>query len=89
MPATGKGITAPKKLSPELAAIVGQKEASRAQLMKLLWTYLKEKNLQDPENKQYFTPDKKMAKVFGKDKIKGFSMAKFLKPHLTDLEDEA
>ena len=87
--APGTGINAPKKLSPELADIVGQKEASRGQIMKGLWTYLKAKDLQDPENKQYFTPDKKMAKVFGKEKIKGFSMAKFLKPHLTDLEDEA
>ena len=86
MPAApGTGFNAPKKLSPELADIVGQKEASRGQLMKLLWTYLKEKNLQDPENRQYFTPDKKMAKVFGEDKIKGFSMAKFLTPHLSDL----
>ena len=74
----GGGLTAPKKLSPELADIVGKKEASRGELMKLLWAYLKEKNLQDPENKQYFTPDKKMAKVFGEDKIKAFTMAKYL-----------
>merc|ERR1712025_721408 len=80
----GGGLTAPKKLSPELADIVGKKEASRAELMKLLWAYIKEKNLQDPENKQYFVPDKKMAKVFGADKIKGFGMAKFLGPHLSD-----
>ena len=42
----GGGLTAPKKLSPELADIVGKKEASRAELMKLLWAYIKEKNLQ-------------------------------------------
>ena len=42
----GGGLTAPKKLSPELANIVGKKEASRAELMKLLWAYIKEKNLQ-------------------------------------------
>ena len=42
----GGGLTAPKKLSPELADIVGVKEASRAQLMKLLWAYIKDKNLQ-------------------------------------------
>ena len=82
----GGGLTAPKKLSPELADIVGKKEASRAELMKLLWAYLKEKNLQDPENKQYFTPDKKMAKVFGEDKIKAFTMAKYLGPHLSNIE---
>ena len=39
--------------------------------------------LKDPENKQYFTPDKKMAKVFGSDKMRGFGMAKHIGPHLS------
>ena len=51
------------KLSAELADIVGKKEASRAECTKQLWAYIKKQNLQDPENKQFFTPDKKMAKV--------------------------
>merc|ERR1712158_202866 len=72
----GGGLTAPKKLSPELADIVGKKEASRAELMKLLWAYIKK------NNKQYFIPDKKMAKVFGSDKMRGFGMAKHIGPHL-------
>ena len=59
------GITKPMKLSADLAAVVGQKQASRAECIKQLWAYLKKNNLQDPENKQYFTPDKKMAKIFG------------------------
>ena len=59
----GSGLTKPMKLSPELADVVGKKEASRAECIKQLWAYIKKHNLQDPENKQYFTPDKKMAKV--------------------------
>ena len=51
------------KLSADLADIVGKKEASRAECIKELWAYLKKNNLQDPANKQFFTPDKKMAKV--------------------------
>ena len=77
----------PMKVSTELADIVGVDEASRAELNKLLWAYIKEKGLQDPENKQFFTPDKKMAKIFGKDKLKGFSMAKYLAPHLTKIDE--
>ena len=50
---------------------------------KRLWAYLKEHNLQDSENRQYFTPDETMAKVFGSEKIKCFSMSKYLKEHLT------
>jgi hypothetical protein len=51
------------KVSADLADIVGKKEASRAECIKQLWAYIKKNNLQDPENKQFFTPDKKMAKV--------------------------
>jgi hypothetical protein len=58
----GQGLTKPMKLSAELAEVVGKKEASRAECIKQLWAYLKKNNLQDPENKQYFTPDKKLAK---------------------------
>lgn len=78
----GEGLTKEHKLSAELAAIVGHPKLSRGQVIKYLWAYIKEHKLQDPENKQYFTPDNKMAKVFGKDKIRGFGMAKFLNPHL-------
>ena len=38
---------------------------------------------QDPDNKQWFTPDKLMAPVFGTEKIKAFGMAKYLKEHLS------
>merc|ERR1712044_28666 len=80
----GSGLTKSMKLSPELADIVGKKEASRAECIKALWAYIKKQNLQDPENKQFFTPDKKMAKVFGEDKIRAFGMAKYLSSHLKD-----
>ena len=63
--------------------ISGKKEASRAECIKQLWAYIKKHNLQDPENKQFFVPDKKMAKVFGNDKIRAFGMAKFLSAHLS------
>merc|ERR1712173_251060 len=76
----------PFALSADLAAIVGKKQASRPELIKLLWAYLKKNNLQDPEAKQFFTPDKKMAKVFGKDKMKAFLMAKFLNSHLKEIK---
>merc|ERR1712156_826134 len=79
----GSGLTKPMKLSPELADIVGTDEASRAECIKHLWAYLKKNNLQDPDNKQYFTPDKKMAKVCGTDRIRAFGMAKFLSAHLS------
>ena len=72
------------KLSDDLADIVGKKEASRAECVKELWAYIKKNDLQDPKNKQFFKPDKKLAKVFGTDRIRGFGMVKFLKTHLSE-----
>merc|ERR1712107_344265 len=43
------------------AKIIGTKkgeQVSRPQVVKKLWAYLKEKDLQDKENRQWFTPDK-------------------------------
>merc|ERR1711944_396739 len=81
----GSGLTKPLKLSDDLADIVGKKEASSAECIKQLWAYLKKNNLQCPDNKQFFTPDKKMAKIFGKDKIRAFAMSKHIGEHLTPL----
>merc|ERR1711881_320008 len=81
----GSGLTKPMTLSAELAEVVGKKEASRAECIKQLWAYLKKNNLQDPANKQYFTPDKKLAKIFGSDRIRAFGMAKHLSAHLSQV----
>ena len=80
------GLTKPMTLSTELAGIVGAKKdekQARSEIIKRLWAYFKEKNLQDPANKQWFTPDKFMQPVFGTEKIKAFGMAKYLKEHLS------
>ena len=76
-------ITTPMNLSPELADIVGKKVASRAECIKELWAYIKKNKLQDPENKSFVVPDKKMAKIFGNDRMRGFGMSKFLSAHLS------
>merc|ERR1711937_22383 len=85
----GSGLTKPMKLSADLADIVGKKEASRAECIKQLWAYIKKNNPQDPENKQFFNPDKKMAKVFGSDRIRAFGMAKFLSAHLSSTSEQS
>ena len=79
--------TKPCKVSDDLEAIIGLSVASRAQCIKLLWAYLKDNNLQNPDNKTFFTPDRKMAKVFGKDSIRGFSMSNYLWSHLSPLDE--
>ena len=82
----GSGLTKPLKLSSELASLIGAKKEeklSRPEVVKRLWAYIKEKKLQDPQNKQFFVPDKTMEPIFGKERIRAFGMAKYLKTHLT------
>ena len=76
----------PMKLSPNLADIVGMNEASPEECIRKLWAYQRSNNLQDPKDRQYFFPDKKMAKVFGKDRIKASDMMKYIDNHLTKID---
>eukprot|EP00092_Neocalanus_flemingeri_P095045 GFUD01120907.1.p2 GENE.GFUD01120907.1~~GFUD01120907.1.p2 ORF type:complete len:102 (-),score=27.45 GFUD01120907.1:131-394(-) len=81
------GLTKPLGLSPALTMLMGVakgEKLSRTEVVKRLWTHIKEKKLQDPENKKFFTPDAKMVEIFGKEKIMAFGMVKYLKGHFTD-----
>ena len=63
--------------------IGSKKRISRSKAMKSVLAYIRTHKLQDPDNKQMFTPDNILAPIFGKEKIREFSMAKYLKGHLT------
>jgi len=76
------GYTAPVKLTAELADIVGGDEMPRHEVVKRMWAYIKENQLQDPKNKQMIKCDDKLSKVFPSKKFRGFGMTKFLKDHM-------
>ena len=82
----GGGLTEPKKLSDDLADICGVEEASRGSCMKYLFAYIKEHGLKDSEDGRFFNPDKKMAKIFGTEKLRSFSMSKHIGKHLSNIE---
>lgn len=70
-------------LSSELEAIVKEKKLSRQEVLKKIWTYIKENKLQDPKNKRHIVPDEKLAKLFGSSEpIDMMQLAKILGPHL-------
>ena len=77
------GFTKDLKLSDELADVVGTDKAPRHEVVKQLWAYIKENDLQDPENKQFAICDDKLMKVIGEKKFKCFGMAKYLKEHMS------
>jgi upstream activation factor subunit UAF30 len=73
----------PLKPSPELAAVVGAAPIARGEVVSKMWVYIKEHNLQNPQNKREILADEKLAKVFGKDKVTMFEMNKHLARHLS------
>jgi chromatin remodeling complex protein RSC6 len=73
----------PKKLSPELEAIVGKGPMPRSEVVKKVWAYIKEKGLQDPNDKRTIKADDKLKKVFGKDSAGMLEMAKLLSKHIS------
>ncbi len=83
-PAKGapRGRNALKKPSKDLAAVIGEEEVSRGEATKKIWIYIKEKDLQDKENRRKIIPDKVLAKVIGKEAIDMMKLAGFLSKHL-------
>ncbi len=69
-------------LSAELAEVVGTKKATRPQVVKKLWVYIKAKKLQDSKNRRLICPDKKLAEVLGSRPIDMLKMAGALSKHL-------
>ncbi|MFV0341226.1 MAG: type I DNA topoisomerase [Parachlamydiaceae bacterium] len=70
-------------LSPELAAVLGTSTSTRADVLKNIWEYIRNHNLQNPKDKRVIVPDDKLAKVFGtKEGVNMMAMAKILVSHM-------
>lgn len=81
----GGGLSAIKEISPKLSAFLGcGKEAARTDVVKGIWDYIREHNLQDPSDKRQIILDDKMKNVFGKDvdRFSMFTMNKYISPHI-------
>lgn len=74
----------PMTISPELQVIVGKGPMPRSEVVKALWTYIKGKNLQDPNAKRNIVADDNLKKVFGgKSVVDMFEMTKLVSKHLS------
>ncbi|XP_068654756.1 protein TRI1-like [Aristolochia californica] len=77
-----RGIMKPRPVSAEMQALVGVPEIPRTQALKQIWAYIKEHNLQDPENKKIIVCDEKLKKIFGgKDRVGFLEISGLLNPH--------
>merc|ERR1712080_194300 len=76
------------KVSPELKDIINMDEATKAMCSRAIFAYIKTNELSDPADDNYFTPDTKMSKIFGKDRMKAskFTFMKVSSKYLIKLE---
>jgi len=75
----------PWRLSQDLIAVVQKEILSRPQVTKALWVYIKENDLQNPEDKREILCDEMLKKVMGdNDRVTMFSMNKHITQHLVE-----
>ncbi|KAI3446031.1 hypothetical protein Pfo_002696 [Paulownia fortunei] len=79
----GSGLTAPLPLSDALVKFfgTGEHELSRADVVKRMWQYIKENELQDPSDKRMVLCDDKLKELFEVDSFHGFTVSKLLTSH--------
>ena len=96
-PADGKpprapsGFAKPALISTALCTFLNKPkgtEMARTEVTKFLTTYIKEHNLQDPENKRRILPDKKLGKLLnaGSNEVTYFNLQKYMKVHFPNKE---
>ena len=72
-------------LTPDLANLINANRGdnmSRPDISKRIFDYIKENKTYFKGNKQIIVPDEKMAKVFGRNKMKAYSLDKELNKYL-------
>ncbi|OXV11552.1 hypothetical protein Egran_00687 [Elaphomyces granulatus] len=77
------GFHKPLALSPALSNLLdGEVSLSRPQTVKRLWQYIRENDLQDPNDRRQIRCDERMRKVFKQDRVHMFTMTKILNQNL-------
>ncbi|KAF2176677.1 SWIB-domain-containing protein [Zopfia rhizophila CBS 207.26] len=82
------GFHKPMTLSPALSELLGETALSRPQTVKKIWEYVKERDLQDPNDKRQIRCDEAMRAVFKQDRVHMFTMNKILNQNLYAQDEE-
>ena len=86
-PRAESGISRPTQISGELAKFLNEdvnNKVARTDVIKRIAAYVKEHNLENPENRRQIKPDaalQKLLKVSQKDEVTYFNLQKYLKSH--------
>ncbi|KAE9613020.1 hypothetical protein Lal_00027530 [Lupinus albus] len=75
-------------LSPQLQELMGAPEMARTEVVKQLWAYIREKDLQDPENRRNIICDEPLRAIFCVNSINMFQMNKALSKHIWPLDSD-
>ncbi|CED83876.1 RNA polymerase I transcription factor UAF [Phaffia rhodozyma] len=87
-PKKGGVFMKPWGMSAPLSALLGgQSQLPRPQVVKQIWAYVKENNIQDPANKSFFLCDDRMQAVFKTPRLHMFTMNKLLSDHLYPVKE--
>ncbi|XP_058777949.1 upstream activation factor subunit UAF30-like [Vicia villosa] len=84
----GNGFCRICSLSPQLQEFTGAPEMARTEVVKQLWAYIREKNLQDPNNRRNINCDEPLRALFGVNSINMFQMNKVLAKHIWPLDSD-
>jgi upstream activation factor subunit UAF30 len=74
-------------LSPALSELLRETQLSRPQTVKKIWEYVKERDLQDPEDKRQIRCDEPLRAVFKQDRVHMFTMNKILSQNLYAIDE--
>jgi len=78
----------PYRLSPALSTVVKADVLPRPQVVKKLWVYIREHNLQNPQNRKEILCDDNFKKIMGgRSKVTMFSMNSFVGDHIIEKAD--
>jgi chromatin remodeling complex protein RSC6 len=77
------GVLKPAMPDAALAAIIGQQPLSRSEVVRKVWDYIRQHNLQDPADRTYIKPDDNLRRVLdGETRVGMFEMTKRVFKHL-------
>ena len=81
--AANSAFMAPLQPDEALAAVVGKEPLPRTEVTKRIWDYIRQNNLQDPNDKRTIRADAKLKAIFdGKDSVTMFELTKLVNAHL-------